>query len=163
MHPVRTLGLLALVRFLGGSSGDGAGDGDGLVGLLLGSALDRFEWDGWDMVCVVDQSGSCTREVDRSGCRSQRVVERDTRGGSRPFVYQYEWLTMRVRGETPGPVIFFPLSSFRSSGPLCNRAKSGHDTPFYLSTPGSRDTTHDTIHGPRGRHNYLLPRRRGAE
>jgi len=42
------LGLLALVRFLfDGSDDAAAGDGDGLVGLLvgllLGSALERFE------------------------------------------------------------------------------------------------------------------------
>lgn len=45
MQPVRTLGLLALVRFLGWPEGvaAGDGDGDGLLGLLPGSALDRLE------------------------------------------------------------------------------------------------------------------------
>jgi len=42
MQPVLTLGLLALVRFLGGSEGS-PGDGEGLLGLLLGSTLERFE------------------------------------------------------------------------------------------------------------------------
>lgn len=43
MQPVRTLGLLALVRFFGSSEGVPAGDDEGLLGLLLGSTLERFE------------------------------------------------------------------------------------------------------------------------
>lgn len=65
MQPVRTLGLLALVRFLGGSGGVPAGDGDGLDGLLLGSRLERLEEEWWDMV------SSTARDANRKGIGSQ--------------------------------------------------------------------------------------------
>ncbi len=55
MQPVRTLGLLALVRFLGVSEGP-AGDEEGLLGLLAGSTLERAEYDASEAMarwCVV--------------------------------------------------------------------------------------------------------------
>ena len=74
MQPVRTLGLLALVRFLGGSGGVPAGDGDGLDGLLLGSRLERLEEEWWDMV------SSTARDTNHNGIDSQGQVVRSYNG-----------------------------------------------------------------------------------
>ena len=64
IQPVRTFGLLALVRFLGWSDGVAAGDSDGLVGLLPGSTLERLE-EGWVMV-------SSTRDANHKGGQGAR-------------------------------------------------------------------------------------------
>ena len=61
------MGLLALVRFLGGSGGVPAGDGDGLDGLLLGSRLERLEEEWGDMM------SSTARDANHNGIGSQAV------------------------------------------------------------------------------------------
>jgi hypothetical protein len=61
MQPVRTLGLLALVLFFGASAETPDDDGDGLLGLLLGSRLDRFEEDGSAMVSSTSQEATTTK------------------------------------------------------------------------------------------------------
>ena len=54
MQPVRTFGLLALVFFLRGS----ADEDDGLLALLLGSTLERLEYDRSDMVMSTTRVGN---------------------------------------------------------------------------------------------------------
>jgi hypothetical protein len=133
MQPVRTLGLLALVLFFGASAGTPDDDGDGLLGLLLGSRLDRLEEDGSAMVSSTSQVRQCTAatQVYSYSCTTGLVGER---GESLAWSYSRAYLSLQLRAMA----IRVPA------------AGRGHryGTRRGLATPRDRETGPATCHLP---------------